>query len=388
MRDVAVLGVGMHRFGAYYGEKPNTEMSLVAGLAALKDAGLAFKDVNAAYTGHIFATVMSGVRVMKEFGLTGLPVQRIENASATGSAAFREACMAVAAGYYDVAMVLGFDKMTSMIQSSSAGTAPENMEDAILPAAFFAMWATRRMHERGTKPDHLARIAAKNFNNGAKNPMSQRQPTELVTPDKVLQSRMVAWPLTTMMSCPIGDGAACAIVGRADLAKKLHPDRPVVKVIASALQTERYERGHIFQGPVVGPARMSIDTSRAAYEQAGLGPEDVDLVQVHDAFAIEELEYYELLGLCRPGEAEECIERGDFEIGGRCPVSTDGGLIARGHPGGPTGLAQIWETTLQLRGEAGARQVKRRKTGELARTGLCHMMGGGSVCVIHLLQRG
>ena len=388
MRDVAVLGVGMHRFGAYYGEKPNTEMSLVAGLAALKEAGLAFKDVNAAYTGHIFATVMSGVRVMKEFGLTGLPVQRIENASATGSAAFREACMAVAAGYYDVAMVLGFDKMTSMIQSSSAGTAPENMEDAILPAAFFAMWATRRMHERGTKPDHLARIAAKNFNNGAKNPMSQRQPTELVTPDKVLQSRMVAWPLTTMMSCPIGDGAACAIVGRADLAKKLHPDRPVVKVIASALQTERYERGHIFQGPVVGPARMSIDTSRAAYEEAGLGPEDVDLVQVHDAFAIEELEYYELLGLCRPGEAEECIERGDFEIGGRCPVSTDGGLIARGHPGGPTGLAQIWETTLQLRGEAGARQVKRRKTGELARTGLCHMMGGGSVCVIHLLQRG
>jgi acetyl-CoA acetyltransferase len=343
--------------------------------------------VNAAYVGHIFATVMSGVRVMKEFGLTGLPVQRIENASATGSAAFREACLAVAAGYYDVAMVLGFDKMTSMIQSSRAGTAPENMEDAILPAGFFAMWATRRMHERGTKPEHLARIAAKNFNNGAKNPMSQRQPTETITPEKVLQSRMVAWPLTTMMSCPIGDGAACAIVGRADLARKLRPDRPVVRVIASALQTERYERGHIFQGPVVGPARMSVDTSRAVYDEAGLGPDDIDLVQVHDAFVIEELEYYELLGLCKTGEAEKCIERGDFELGGRCPVSTDGGLIARGHPGGPTGLAQLWETTLQLRGEAGARQVKRQRTGEVARTGLCHMMGGGSVCVIHILQR-
>jgi acetyl-CoA acetyltransferase len=377
----------MHRFGAYYGEKPNSELALTAGLAALQDAGLAFKDVNAAYVGHIFATVMSGVRVMKEFGLTGLPVQRIENASATGSAAFREACLAVAAGYYDVAMVLGFDKMTSMIQSSSAGTAPENMEDAILPAGFFAMWATRRMHERGTKPEHLARIAAKNFNNGAKNPMSQRQPTEPITPEKVLQSRMVAWPLTTMMSCPIGDGAACAIVGRADLAHQLRPDRPVVRVIASALQTERYERGHIFQGPVVGPARMSVDTSRAVYDEAGLGPDDIDLVQVHDAFVIEELEYYELLGLCKTGEAEKCIERGDFELGGRCPVSTDGGLIARGHPGGPTGLAQIWETTLQLRGEAGARQVKRQRTGEIARTGLCHMMGGGSVCVIHILQR-
>lgn len=388
MRDVAVLGVGMHRFGAYYGEKPNAEMALAAGLGALQDAGLAFKDMNAAYVGHIFATVMSGVRVMKEFGLTGLPVQRIENASATGSAAFREACLAVSAGHYDVAMVLGFDKMTSMIQGSTAGTAPENMEDAILPAGFFAMWATRRMHERGTRPEHLAKIAAKNFNNGARNPMSQRQPTEPVTEEKVLKSRLVAWPLTTMMSCPIGDGAACAIVGRADLAKKLRPDRPVVRVTASTLQSERYERGHIFQGPVVGPARMSIDSSKAVYEQAGVGPNDLDLVQVHDAFVIEELEYYELLGLCREGEAEACIERGDFELGGRCPVSTDGGLIARGHPGGPTGLAQIWETTLQLRGEAGARQIRRGKSGAPPRIGLCHMMGGGSVCVIHILQRG
>ena len=379
MREVAVLGVGMHPFGAYYSGKSNAEMALTAGLGALDDAGLAFTDVNAAYVGHIFAQVMSGVRVMKEFGLTGIPVQRIENASATGSAAFREAYLAVSAGHYDVAMVLGFDKMTSMIQSGTAGTAPENMEDAILPAGFFAMWATRRMHERGTKPEHLAKIAAKNFNNGALNPMAQRQ---------VLKSSMVAWPLTKMMSCPIGDGAACAIIGPVELAKKLRPDRPVVKVVASTLQSERYERGHIFQGPVVGPARMSIDSSNAVYEQAGVGPDDLDLVQVHDAFVIEELEYYELLGLCRPGEAEKYIEEGAFEIGGsRCAVSTDGGLIARGHPGGPTGLAQIWETTLQLRGEADRRQVRRRN-GDLPRLGMCHMMGGGSVCVIHLLQRG
>ncbi|MGH7786666.1 MAG: thiolase family protein [Candidatus Binatia bacterium] len=382
MRDVAVLGVGMHRFGAYYGEQHNNEMALNAGLQAMRDAGVTFADVDAAYVGHIFATVMSGVRVMKEFGLTGLPVQRIENASATGSAAFREACLAVSAGHYEVAMVLGFDKMTTMIQSSTAGTAPENMEDAILPAAFFAMWATRRMHERGTKVEHLAKIAAKNFNNGAMNPMAQRQAKELVTAEKVMASRPVAWPLTTMMSCPIGDGAACAIVGSVELAKKLRPDRPVVRVTASALQTERYERGHVFQGPVVGPGRMTVDTSKVVYEQAGVGPEDLDLVGVHDAFVIEELEYYELLGLCRPGEAEKCIEEGDFEIGGkRAAVSTDGGLIARGHPGGPTGLAQIWETTLQLRGEAGKRQVPD------ARIGLCHMMGGGSVCVIHILQR-
>jgi acetyl-CoA acetyltransferase len=373
----------MYRFGLW-AERSNADMSLAAGMAALRDAGLSFRDVQAAYVGHIFAPPMSGVRVMKEFGLTGIPIQRIENASATGSAAFREACLAVAAGHYDVAMVVGFDQMSAMIQQGGGGAASgrlESMEDALLPAAFFAMWATRRMHERDMKPEHLARIAAKNWNNGARNPNSQRQPKGPVTWEKALESRMVAWPLTTMMSCPVGDGAAVAIVGRADVAKKLRPDRPVVRVTASSLQSERYARGHIFQGPVVGPAQMTVDTSRAVYEEAGVGPEDLDLVQVHDAFAIEELEYYELLGLCKEGEAEKCIERGDFELGGRVPVSTDGGLIARGHPGGPTGLAQIWETVLQLRGEAGPRQV------ENARVGLCQMMGGGSVCCIHLLQR-
>jgi acetyl-CoA acetyltransferase len=378
MKDVCVLGVGMHRFGMW-ADKSNADMAREAGLAALKDAGMSFNDIQAAYVGYIFAQVMSGLRTMKEFGLTGIPVQHVENASATGSAAFREACLAVASGRHEAVMVLGFDKMTAMIASSSQGTDPASLEDAILPAAFFALWATRRMHERGTKPEHLAAIGAKNFNNGALNPMSQRQPDKPVTVEKVLASRMIAWPLTTMMSCPIGDGAACAIVGTTALAKKLRPGRPIVRVLASELQTERYERGHLFIGPVVGPARMTVDTSNAAYEQAGLGPKDMNLVQVHDAFAIEELEYYELLGLCGRGEAEAAIERGDFAIGGRVAVSTDGGLIARGHPGGPTGLAQIWETTLQLRGEAGKRQVPG------ARVGLCHMMGGGSVCVIHIL---
>lgn len=380
MRDVAILGVGMYPFGTYY-EGSNADMARIAGMAALKDANLTFDKVESAYVGHIFAQVMSGTRVMKEFGLTGLPVQRIENASATGSACLREAYLAVSGGHADVVMALGFDKMTTMIQNSAASTSPENMEDAILPAGFFALWATRRMHERGTKVEHLARIGAKNFNNGALNPMSQRQPSSPVTWEKVAASRMVAWPLTTMMSCPIGDGAACAIVGTPEMAKKLNPGRPVVRVTASTLQSERYKRGHLFQGPVVGPQEMTRDAAKVVYEQAGVGPEDIDLVQVHDAFAIEELEYYELLGLCKEGEAEKHIEEGTFELGGKVAVSTDGGLIARGHPGGPTGLAQIWETTLQLRGEAGKRQL------EDPRIGLCHMMGGGSVCVIHILQR-
>jgi acetyl-CoA acetyltransferase len=237
------------------------------------------------------------------------------------------------------------------------------------------------MHERGTKPEHLAAIAAKNWNYGALNPMSQRQAKEPITVQKVLDARMVSWPLTAMMSCPIGDGAAAAVLCRADLAKKFQPDRPVVRIAASHLGSEVYERGHLFMGPVVGPAQMSRVAAKHLYEQAGFGPESIQLVQVHDAFVIEELEYYELLGFCRDGEAEKCIEEGRFGPGGAVPFSTDGGLTARGHPGGPTGLAQVWETTLQLRGEAGKRQVPN------ARAGLCHMMGGGSVCAAHILVR-
>ena len=159
------------------------------------------------------------------------------------------------------------------------------------------------------------------------------------------------------------------------------PERPVVSVLASALQTETYTPGHTFVGPVVGPATMSRDTAQEAYRDAGLGPEDVSLALCHDAFANEELEYYELLGFCNEGEAERLVEEDATALGGRIPFNTDGGLIARGHPGGPTGLAQIWETTLQLRGEAGKRQV------DGARVGMCHMMGGGSVCAIHILMR-
>jgi acetyl-CoA acetyltransferase len=157
-------------------------------------------------------------------------------------------------------------------------------------------------------------------------------------------------------------------------------DRPLVEVIASQQQSETYTEGHVFLGAVIGPAQMTRDTAVAAYEQAGVGPREIDLVQVHDAFPIEELVYYELLGFCGDGEGDRLVAEGATALGGRIPFSTDGGLTARGHPGGPTGLAQVHETVLQLRGEAGSRQV------EGARTGLCHMAGAGSVCVVHILR--
>jgi acetyl-CoA acetyltransferase len=382
LEDVAVLGVGMTRFGVYR-DRSNIDLAREAGLAALRDAGISFKDVGEAFVGYLGAMPMTGVRAMKEFGLTGLPVTHIENASATGLVAFRDAAWAVATGRCQVAMALGFDKMTEMSGGRGAGrgVGRDAIDSVILPAAYFSLWAMRRMHERGTKPAHYAEIAAKNWNFGAKNPWSDRQPDHEVTADEVLASRKIAEPVTAMMSCPVDDGAACAILTTKKNARRLQPGRPLVAPVASALQSETYARGHTFLGPVVGPPSMTRDTAREAYETSGLGPEDVNVTLVHDAFATEELEYYELLGFCREGEAEKMLEERQTHLGGRFPFNTDGGLIARGHPGGPTGLAQIFELTRQLRGEAGPRQVAN------ARVGLAHLVGGGSVCTISILRR-
>jgi acetyl-CoA acetyltransferase len=344
----------------------------------MKDAGLTFADVGAVYTGYINSGIMTGARFMKEFGLTGIPVEHVENASATGQTTFREAYLNVAGGHSDVAMAIAFDTLEDM---AVPGMSKFSVEGAILPAGFFAMWARRRMHEYGSSVETFAEIAAKNWNHAALNPMAQRRSDHLVTAEEVLKSRMIADPHTSMMCAAVGSGAAAAILTTVENARRLQPGRPVITVEASTLQSEQYTPGHVFLGPVVGPSKMTQDTANEAYEKAGIGPADLDLVQVHDAFPVEELVYYELLGIVGDGEGDKLVAEGATKLGGRIPFSTDGGLIGRGHPGGPTGLAQIWETTLQLRGEAGARQV------EGARIGMTHMVGAGSVCSIHILAR-
>ncbi len=377
----AVAGIGMVRFGSHR-DRSGAELARDAGLAALHDAGLTLADIDEAFVGYIQPGSMLGVKAMKELGLTGLPVTHIENASATGLVAFREAAWAVASGRAEVAMAIGFDKMTEMSAGGggSRGTGRDQLDQTILPAAYFALWAQRRMHDHGTTPEHFARIAAKNWNHGALNPLSNRQPDHTVTVQEVLASRMIAEPLTAMMACPPDDGAACAIVATEDWVRRHQPDRKVVRPIASALQSESYSPGHTFLGPVVGPATMTAKTARLAYEDAGLGPDDIDLAFCHDAFANEELEYYELLGFCDEGDGEKLLEAGETALGGRIPFNTDGGLIARGHPGGPTGLAMVHEVVVQLRGEAGARLV------EGARHALAHLVGGGSVCTVNIFE--
>lgn len=376
-RRVFVVGVGMHPFGN--DGIAATDMGYVAGVAALEDAGVEFPEVGALYNGYIGGGITAGVHLAKDLGLTGLPVTHVENASATGSSAFGEAVHAVAGGRVDVAMALGFDDMNRMGGLGRSGKRGLGAEDVMLPAAFFAMWATRRMHDAGTSIETFAAIAAKNWNHARENPMAQRRVDHEMTVEEILASTMISYPHTSKMACAAGGGGAAAIVASEDVARRL--GGPMIEVVASQQRSETYTDGHVFLGAVIGPAQMTRDTAADAYEQAGLGPRDLDLVQVHDAFPIEELVYYELLGICGDGEGDKLVASGETSLGGRIPFSTDGGLTARGHPGGPTGLAQIHETVLQLRGGAGPRQV------EGARTGLCHMAGAGSVCVVHILQR-
>lgn len=377
-RDVYVIGVGMHRFGKH--DVSRRDMHYVAGIAALEDANISFRDVGSLYTGYIGGNMLDGVSFAKDFGLTGLPVIHIENASATGSSAFREAVMAVAGGNNEVAMAVAFDGRLGGMAAAGGQRRP-TMDTNLLPAAFFAFWAVRRMHDNGTTVETFAKIAAKNWNHARFNRYAERQADKEITPEMVLAAPMVAYPHTAMMACGAGAGAAAAIVGTRDVAERLANGRPLVKVIASQMQSERYQPGHIFLGAIVGPSESTRITANHAYAEAGVGPEDLDLVHVHDAFPIEELMYYELLGICGDGEGDRLVAEGATSLGGRIPFSTDGGLIGRGHPGGPTGLAQIWDVTQQLRGESGARQV------DGAQIGLAHMMGAGSVCVVHILKR-
>jgi acetyl-CoA acetyltransferase len=365
----------MARFGQHPG-RSIPDLGVEAVLAALADAGLDWPDMQAAWCGAVGLGMTVGTRVLGELGLTGAPITTVDNASASGSTAFREACLSVACGLYDAALAVGVGKATGgggpsalpgrreILQMQAMGFLP--------PAGVFALRTRRRMHDYGATIVPYAQVSVKNHRHGALNPFAQFQ--KEVTLEEVLQSRLVCDPLTVLHCCPIGDGAAAAVISSLPRARRLGA-KPLVRVGASAFRSEVFSSdGH------PGPSITEL-TARQAYEEAGAGPEDIDLVQVHDAFTVEEIDYYESLGFCPRGEGERLVAEGATAIGGRIPFSTDGGLLARGHPIGPTGLAQVWETVLQLRGRAGLRQV------EGATTGLCQMIGAGGVCVVHILRR-
>ncbi|MBI4590476.1 MAG: thiolase family protein [Candidatus Rokubacteria bacterium] len=359
MREVVVLGVGMHRFGKF----PETSLRELAGEAgrrALKDAGVLPRQIQAAYFANALAGLLTGQEsirgqvALREVGVAGVPIVNVENACAGGATAFHQAVLAVGSGSCDVALAVGAEKMFvgdtgRTIQALAASADVELTHDMGLQfTAIYAMRIQKRLASGALTLRHLAEVTVKSHRHGCLNPYAQHQ--KEVTAEEVLASRPIAGPITLLMCSSVSDGAAAAVVCSAEAARGA--PQPLVRVLASELRSGAFRSG---AGEELSTAARTV---RAAYEQAGVGPEEIDLVECHDATAPGELLYYEDLGFCKPGEAGRLLDEGATTIGGRIPFNPSGGLTSRGHPVGATGLAQIAEAVWQLRGQAGPRQVQ------------------------------
>jgi len=375
MREVFVAGVAMIRFGRYP-DRDVPDLGAEAALLALADAGLTMRDVELLAAGCLFqANAMVGQRILQEIGQTGIPVVNVANACATGSTAFREAWMAVASGEQDVALAVGVEQMGKMgLLTGGGGGSGIRTEGVIgsgLMPAVFGQAGMEHMRKYGTTQAQFAKVAVKNHRHSTKNPLSQYQVE--VSLDDVLKSRTVAYPNTLYMCCPTGDGSAAAVLVSPEKARQLGAK---VKVLASVLTSDPWTDRDLTLPDV---STLTRNAAKQAYTKAGVGPEDVDLVELHDCFATAELLHYENLGLCGDGEAGRMIDEGETAHGGRVPVNVSGGLLSKGHPLGATGVANIFEVTQHLRGRAGDRQV------EGAKVGLAHVIGLGSACTINVL---
>jgi acetyl-CoA acyltransferase len=388
-RPVSIIGIGMHKFGKFL-DKGLKELTRVAVWEAVKDAGLDPHLIDGAYFANVLAgliTGQEGIRghvFLREAGFERIPIVNVEGACASGTIALREAVLAVASGFHDVVLAVGAEKLyladtARSIQSMAANTDVEfiGAMGFQFPGSY-AMALKKYMRQYGWSRELFAKVAAKNKHNGSLNPYAQyRTPMSV---EEILASRTVAWPLTLYMCSTMADGAAAAIVCASDLAACIS-DRPAVNVAACCLQS----------GVVTEEDDGQMQVAHAAYEFAGIGPDDIDVVEVHDAMAPGELFRLVNLDFCGPDEIAGLVEQGHFSLQGPLPVNTSGGLAARGHPIGATGLAQIAELVWQLRGEAGPRQVKGKKT-SIPFIGLAQNSGGyvegspAAVCVTILTR--
>jgi acetyl-CoA acetyltransferase len=323
LRPVRVVGVGLHPYQRP-SDTPYTALGVHAVRAALADAGLAWTDVETAYTGTA-TTAMGMSRLMyRHLGATGIPMAQVENASASGSTAFRQACIDVAAGLADVAIAVGVDKPLQFSSPQRAAGVRDLVGSRVVPFTHFALLAQRYMYDHGATAEQLAMVAVKN-----------------------------------------------------DAIERLGLDGDrAVRVLSSVARSETVYDGENFD------AALTRETAAQALGEAGVTAADLDVVELHDAFTVEELLYIEAMGISPVGRAAADLEAGQFDIGGRVAVSASGGLLAMGHPIGPTGVGQVCEITTQLRCEAGQRQHPG------ARTGLAHMVGVGVVCIVHVLRKG
>ncbi|MBU1670122.1 MAG: thiolase family protein [Actinobacteria bacterium] len=407
---IYIIGVGMIKFGKFY-DRNMKSMAAEAVNAALSDAGLEKEDLQAAWVGNAaqgFSTGQECIRgqvVLRSLGIERIPVVNVENACATGSTALHGAWMGIRAGLYDCALVLGMEKMAQrdparVFMGFFAGTDVEAIPDLMDKMSewnrrldeemeskgvsvegvgatrsgamdIYSIWARHHMARYGSTREQLAMISAKNHWHSSMNPFAQYRYE--CTPEEVLADKEVCWPLTRYMCAPIGDGAAAAVVCSSEYLKRLNGVRPVrvrATVLASGSERDLDDEEDIVS-----------ETSRRAYETAGLGPDDVDLAEMHDATAFGELHQTEAVGFCPVGEGGELAESGATRLGGRIPVNTSGGLESRGHPIGATGVAMLHELTTQLRGEAGPRQVEGARIGMSVNGGGIIGMEEASLCV-------
>ena len=384
MRDVAIAGAGIIDFGELF-EQSFDEMAEQAFMNAVEDVdhGIEPGEIDAAFFGtlDIANDASSGLGASHSTGLFNIPLSRVENACATGSTAFRQSTTAIRAGQADVALVLGAEKMRDSAEGLIEGAALDQVwrGRGVTMPAFFGMRATRHMHQYGTTREQIAKVSVKNHENGAKYPHAHYQFTCSV--EDVVEGPQVTYPLNLYDCCPVTDGAAATIVVSEDVVEE-YTDDPVW-VAGSGLSTDSLLRGD--DEALVGfPA--STQAASQAYDEAGITAEEIGVAEVHDCFTITELVTYEDLGFCEKGKGGEFIDSGAPELDGETPVNPSGGLLAKGHPIGATGVAQINEIYEQLRGEAGAVQV-----GNDPEYGLQHNAGigrnaTGSISCVNVLS--
>ncbi|WP_330280039.1 lipid-transfer protein [Streptomyces sp. NBC_00569] len=396
MGKAYIVGVGMTRF-----EKPESrdwqywDMAKEAGTKALDDAGVSYEDVEQVPVGYCFQASTAGQRAVYELGLTGVPVYNVNNNCATGSSALMLARQFVEGGINDCVLALGFEKMQRGALGGGADggdfktspvarhygvmAAKHGFEMSPPTAQIFGDAAREHMEKYGTTEAQLAAVGAKNHRHSVNNPYAQFQ--DPYTVDEILAAKTIHAPLTKLQCSPTSDGAAAAVVVSERFVELHDLGDKAVEIAAQAMTTdtgESFASGSCID--VVGQP-MSRAAATRVYEASGLGIEDVDVIELHDCFSVNELLTYEALGMCAPGASGKLVEEGGTTYGGRWVVNPSGGLISKGHPLGATGIAQAAELTWQLRGEAGARQVRD------ARVGLAHNIGLGGAAVVTMLRR-
>jgi acetyl-CoA acyltransferase len=380
MRRVYIAGVGTTTFGKHM-DRSLRSLGFEATRAAIGDAGVDRRQIQAAYCSNALAPALQGEtgvgqNVLGELGIIEIPVVNVENACASGSTAVHLAWQAVATGLYDVVLAVGVEKAVMPKGTPlNVGVAELEVQLGDVFPGYFAMIAQKHMAAYGTTLEQMAKVSVKNHANGCLNPYAEfKKP---LTVEQVLSSPPIADPMTLFSCCPNSDGAAAVVLCTEQKMRELGA-KPV-RISASVLRSGAYDSMRDF-------TFWDIDekAASAAYAAAGIGPKDLSFIELHDAFTICEIVHSECLGLCPRGEGGRLVDEGATEIGGRQPINPSGGLLAKGHPIGATGIGQMVESVWQLRGQAGPRQVAG------ARTALTHMMGGGKetdvrACSVHVL---